>query len=147
MPLILPICALIYYRLPHKITNSEASTMLFIPAVNSMFEIAKTRFAIRNIHPPLAVFGLLIVLAILSCFLSGYSTVGKRAYNFIYIVSYVAITAFTIYVIIDLELPRVGLIRVDNFDFMMVEVRSQMNEELTQKMPSPILPKTSTLVQ
>jgi hypothetical protein len=109
-----------------KITNNNAATMLVVPAFNNVFEIARTRYDIRLVHAPIAIFILLIGLASLSSFLAGYSTVGKHSYNFIYIVSYAAITAFTIYIIIDLELPRLGLIRVDNFDSLIVEIRNNI---------------------
>jgi hypothetical protein len=47
--------------------------------------------------------------------------VGKRAYKVIYIISYAAITAFILYIIIDLEMPRLGAIRVDKFDHLKME--------------------------
>ena len=36
------------------------------------------------------------------------------------------IMAFAIYVILDLEYPRIGLIRVDAFDQVIMEVRAGM---------------------
>ena len=35
--------------------------------------------------------------------------------------------AAAVYVILDLEVPRAGLIRVDSFDQVLVEVRESMN--------------------
>lgn len=109
-----------------KTTTDQASTMLFIPAVNSMFEIANTRFAIASIHSPIAIFVLLIGLAVLASFLAGYRTGGKKGWNLIYILSYVIITSFTIYIIVDLEFPRLGLIRVDSFDQILIDLKANL---------------------
>lgn len=38
-----------------------------------------------------------------------------------------AILALTIYVVVDLEFPRVGLIRVDDADLLLLELREGMN--------------------
>jgi hypothetical protein len=105
-----------------NITNNQATTQLFIGAVNSMFEIAKTRMDTTKIHPPIIIFALLIILAMVGSFLAGYSTAKHTMSNSIHILSYVAITALTIYVIIELETPRIGLIRVDKFDQILDEV-------------------------
>lgn len=114
-----------------KITNNLAATQLFVPALNNLFEIAHTRLAITKIHPPAAVFVLLIGLAMLSSFLAGYSTASKTSYNFLYLLSYIAITTFTIYIIIDLEFPRLGMIRLDRFDNMLVEVSTEIDKKIS----------------
>lgn len=106
-----------------KKTNSTSATTLFISSVNNLFDIANTHFAINRVHPPFTIFGFLIVLAMLSSFLAGYSTAGTIKYNRIYIVIYVLITAMMLYLILDLEFPRIGLIRVNMFDHLLIEVR------------------------
>lgn len=59
---------------------------------------------------------ILVGLAILSSFLAGYSTAKSKVSHTIYTLSYVAITAFTIYVIIELEFRRIGVIRLEHFE-------------------------------
>jgi hypothetical protein len=76
-------------------------------------------------HAPAMVFILLIGLAMLSAFLAGYSTAKKEISHSLYVIAYVAITAFTLYVIINMEFPRVGLIRLDTFDNVLVQVKNQ----------------------
>jgi hypothetical protein len=39
------------------------------------------------------------------------------------------VMAVTVYVIIDIEYPRQGLIRVDDFDQVLVDLRKSMGEE------------------
>lgn len=114
-----------------KLTNDTAVTSLVISAVNNLFEIANTHFALNRLHPPFAIFGLLLILAMLSGFLTGYSTAGTINYNRIYIFIYVLITALTLYIIMDLEFPRVGLINVNLFDHLLLDVRKTLYPEKT----------------
>ena len=109
------------------VTNLQSTTQLVIPAINNMFEIAATRIAITKIHAPLAIFILLIGLASLASFLTGYSMARKKFYLSIYIISYIVITTLTIYIIIDMEFPRLGLIKVNMFDQVLVNVKDNMN--------------------
>lgn len=106
--------------------NDGSITQLIIIALNNMFDVANTRLAITKVHPPLAIFELLIGLGILSAFLAGYSTAKTKFRNSIHILSYILITAFTLYLIIDLEVPRVGLIRVDAFDKILTDVKENL---------------------
>lgn len=109
-----------------NITGNHASTLLFVQAVNDMFEIANTRMMITRIHPPIPIFILLIGLGALSSFLAGYSMAKNEKYSLVYTLCLVAITAFTIYIIIDLEFPRIGMIRIDGFDHLLVESANEL---------------------
>lgn len=110
-----------------KATNNQASTLLLLPAVNQLYDVANTRVAITKIHPPVVIFALLVLLAALSSFLAGYSTSGGKHFDSLYILSYIVITAFTIYIIIDLEYPRLGFIRVRSFDVVLTDARKLMH--------------------
>lgn len=109
-----------------KIANQDAVTQLIIPAINTMFEVANLRFAITKIHPPAAIFLLLIGLTMLSSFLIGYTTAKTNIYQSLYTYSYIFIISFTIYIIIDLEFPRTGLIRVQGFDEILVDLKNHL---------------------
>lgn len=109
-----------------KLTNDQATTQLFVPAINDVFEIASKRLAITKVHPPLVIFGLLIGLAFVCALLTGYNTAKTESEKSIHILSFVIITAFTIYVIIDLELPRMGLVRVSSFDQLLMDARNNL---------------------
>ncbi len=107
-------------------TNNTASTLLFMDAMDNMLELNNKRLAFVKIHPPVAVFSLLIFLAMLSCFLIGYSLSEKKISHPIFVYSYVLVIAFTVYLIIELEVPRVGVIRLDRFDYLLVETRHSL---------------------
>jgi uncharacterized protein YneF (UPF0154 family) len=106
-----------------KTTNDPVATQLILPALNDMFNMAEDRFISIRIHSPPIIFVLLIGLAMISAFLAGYSTAKRKVSHSVYLLSYIAITAFTIYIIVNMEFPRVGLIRVDAFDQVLVHAR------------------------
>jgi hypothetical protein len=66
-------------------------------------------------------------LATLGAFLAGYNAAESQQKYPLHILCYVLLTAFTIYIIINLEYPRLGFIRFNSFDAMLLDVRADMN--------------------
>jgi hypothetical protein len=115
----------------HAVAGSREATnppaaMLLLPALNAMFDIANTRYWATQIHPPFVIFALLAILGFICSLLAGFGMGGARTRNWIHILAFAAILTLTIYVIIDMEFPRMGLIRVDSFDQALLEVRADM---------------------
>ena len=77
-------------------------------------------------HPPKIIFGLLFGLALLSALLAGYRMTSARTRDWLRMVAYAFTLAGAVYVILDIEYPRFGLIRVDAFDRALVELRESM---------------------
>jgi len=92
-----------------------------------MFDIATSRVLASRQHPHPAIFGMLLSLVLVSCFLLGFSQSKVTRQSRMHLVGFAATTALALYIIIDLEYPRVGLIRVDSFDLALVELRASMN--------------------
>ncbi len=105
---------------------SPAAQQLLLPALNEMFDIANTRRAAMLMHQPPIVFGMLIAVALCGAVLAGHSLATGRARSWIHILAFAAVTALTVYVILDLEYPRFGLIRVDAHDQLLLDVRAGM---------------------
>jgi hypothetical protein len=101
-------------------------TAQVIPALNEMFDLASERLAVTRIHPPLIIFIMLGLLALTSALLVGYAMAGSRSRSWIHIVGFALIMAGTVYVVLDLEFPRLGIIRVDSFDQLLIDVRRGM---------------------
>jgi hypothetical protein len=108
-----------------KSGNSPA-TIVLLPALTQMFDITTTRLMSSQIHPPLIVFILLGVLALVSALLGGYDMAQGKSRNWLHAIGFAVIMALTVYVIIDIEYPRLGLIRVDAFDQALVDLRKGM---------------------
>lgn len=102
--------------------------MLILPPINAMFDIASTRIAYSSLHPPYIVFSLLFLVACLSAFLIGYSISGKRTWLSVHVISYAVIMTLTIYIIMDIEVPRFGFIKESSFDTFLIDVRNSMSD-------------------
>ncbi len=103
-----------------------AATMLLLPALNQMIDITTTRTMAAQAHPPLVIFAMLFGLALAGALLAGYGMAGGKSRSWIHMIGFAAIMAGAVYVIIEIEYPRLGLIRVDAFDQALVELRDSM---------------------
>jgi hypothetical protein len=106
---------------------SPAAPILLLPALNQMFDTASSRILATKLHPPVIIFGMLFALALASALFAGYGMGGAKARNWVHMVGFSAVMAGAVNVIVDLEYPRLGLIRVDAFDQALVDLRTSMN--------------------
>jgi len=107
--------------------SSPGVEIVMMPALNQMFDVTTVRLVATQIHPPRIVYLMLIGLALVSALLAGYQTAGEKGYDWVHKIGFAAIVAFTIYVILDIEYPRLGLVRLDAIDQVLVDVRASMN--------------------
>ena len=61
-----------------------------------------------------------------SALVAGHGLAAGKRRNWMSMVGYAAATAIALYTILDLEFPRIGLIRLDGEDRMLVEVLDSM---------------------
>ncbi len=100
--------------------------MLLMPALNAMFDIAAARTAAIQMHPPTVIFAMLGLVALACALLAGHSMAGLKKRSLLHSLGFAIILTLTVYVILDLEYPRVGLIRVDPMDKVLADVRQSM---------------------
>ena len=110
-------------RMPESRSDAE---LLVVPALNQMFDIMTVRVVATQIHPPLIVYVMLIALALASALLAGYQSAGEKGYDWLHKIGFAGIVAFTVYVILDIEYPRLGWVRLDAIDEVLVQVRAGM---------------------
>lgn len=115
----------IWTRAVHATTGSQPATMLLLPALNDMFDITTTRTMATWSHPPWVIFVLLLVLCLLGAFIAGHA-MGTAKRSRLYAMTFAGSLAIVVYVIIDLEFPRLGFIRVDDFDRVLVDLLQSM---------------------
>jgi hypothetical protein len=100
---------------------------LLLPAVSDMTGISTTRAIALKTHVPLIIIGVLVLLVLLSSLLVGYGLAsGKPLSMGLHKAAFAFVMTLTIYIILDLDYPRVGLIRVDFADQAMEDVRASM---------------------
>jgi hypothetical protein len=102
------------------------ATMLLLPALNQMIDITTTRTMTTQMHPPKVIFAMLFGLALVGALLAGYGMAGGKSRNWLHMIGFAAVMAVVVYVILDIEFPRLGLIRVDAFDQALVDLRASM---------------------
>ena len=97
-----------------------------VPALNAMFDIVTTRTAAAQMHPPAAVWMMLGGLTLVCSFLVGYNLGSGLRRNWLHVLTFALLFSLTLYVIIDMEYPRLGFIRVTAMDSVLQDVRDSM---------------------
>jgi hypothetical protein len=92
----------------------QGVTMPVTGSLVTMFEKRMQRAEAVERHPPLLIYGMLIVLGWVCSYLTGFGMAEAKARSWTHIAAYVGIISMTLYIIIDLEFPRMGLIRVED---------------------------------
>jgi hypothetical protein len=77
-------------------------------------------------HPPAIVFVMLGLLALAGALLAGYGMAGGQTRSWIHMVGFATTIALAIYVTLEFEYPRLGFIRLHDFDQALVDLRSSM---------------------
>lgn len=106
--------------------GAPQATMLLLPALNQMIDLTTTRTMAAQTHPPAVVFLMLFGTALVASILAGHGTSGSKARSWVHMVIFAVATSVVIYVILDLEYPRLGLIQLTDFDRVLAEVRASM---------------------
>ena len=75
--------------------------------------------------PPVIIYVMLGIAALASALFAGYA-LAAAARNPMYMVAIAATVAVALYVIVELEYPRRGLVRVDAMDKVLVELRATL---------------------
>ena len=105
--------------------SSPPVSALIFPSLNDMFDIVTTRTAATQMHPPAVVWVMLGGLALVCSLLVGYDLGGVER-NWLHLLTFSLLFSLTLYVIIDMEFPRIGFIRVDAMDQVLQDVRDSM---------------------
>jgi hypothetical protein len=109
-----------------KAQGSPAATSLVLSSLNDMIDITTTRAAAMEMHPPGAIFISLGILVLSGAVLAGYGTASSKRRSLLHVLMFAGIMGMAVYTILDLEYPRVGLIRVDSIDHLLRDQRNTM---------------------
>jgi hypothetical protein len=104
---------------------SPAVAVLVLPSLNDMFDIANARLAASRAHVPGLILALLLGLALASALVVGYATSTSRRRWFRGLL-FATVTAISVFIILDLEYPRFGLIQLRDQDVALREVLQSM---------------------
>jgi hypothetical protein len=108
-------------RLP---SEDPSAARMMLPAIDQLLRIATNRTMQLQNHPPGVVYGMLFALGLLCSMLVGFRMPVR---SWLHILSFTLVTASVVYISLDIEYPRVGLIRLDRADQVLSEVRASMD--------------------
>jgi hypothetical protein len=97
-----------------------------LPALNSLFEIARVRVGASEKHPPQIVYAMLFGLGLGGSLLAGFGMAAARSRSWIHMLIFAATLTVSLYAVTDMEYPRLGLIRIENFDHFLADAHQQM---------------------
>jgi ABC-type glycerol-3-phosphate transport system permease component len=99
---------------------------LVLPALNEMFDLGASRYAAARFHVSLVVIGFLIFLSMIASLLVGYGMASANRRNWLHMVLFALLISLTIFIIVDFEYPRYGIIRLDDADKLYLELHQAM---------------------
>jgi hypothetical protein len=105
------------------------AAMLVTPALNAMIDITTTRAVALQNHPPRVIYFLLAALSLFAALLAGYVMSRTRLRSWLYMLLVSGTMSVTLFVILDMEYPRFGLIRIDAADRTLAELQQHMLQD------------------
>lgn len=109
-----------------NLPEGEKARMLLLPSLNELFgNVEKERIA-RSVHPPAIVYVMLGLSALAGALFVGYALANANRRNWLYMIGVAATIASATYVIVELEYPRLGIVRIDSADQMLIQMRASM---------------------
>jgi hypothetical protein len=107
-------------------TGNPAVLSLVASSLNEMFDITTARLAATRMHVPQVILALLYGLALAVALVVGYEASASSRRNWFRTLLFPLVIAGSIYIILDLEHPRLGVVRIDAADQLLEELLRQM---------------------
>jgi len=106
--------------------NYKPACSLTLPALNNLFEVARLRAGASEKHPPQVIYAMLFGLGLGGSLLAGFGMAAAKMRSWIHMVIFAATLTVTLYAVTDMEYPRLGLLRIENFDHFLIDAYKQM---------------------
>lgn len=97
-----------------------------LPEISTMFDAVDEQRLAMKFHPPRVIWQALMLLALIGSFLSGYGMGIEQKRDWLLNVAFIVLMAGAIYVILNLEFPRIGSINLDDFEQELIALRKSM---------------------
>jgi hypothetical protein len=104
----------------------KPTTMLLLPALNAMIDFMTTRTLATSMHPSPIVFVILASHGVASQQQAGHAIAGSKSHTWLHMLGFAAVITLSVYVILDLEFPHLGLIQFGAFDQLLVGLWESM---------------------
>lgn len=107
-------------------TEETSTAMLLLPALNEMIDLSTAIRTATQTHVSALILTLLTSVALICSLLAGLSMSANERRRALHAVLFASATAITVYVILDMDHPRGGLIQVGAADEALLAVRRGM---------------------
>jgi len=103
------------------------ATIVTVPALNQMFDVTTSRAIAAVTHTPVVVLFMLVLLGTACSLLAGYAMAGSGTRHVtLHTITFALVLTSTVYVILDLDYPRFGLIQLDFADQALLDLLARM---------------------
>jgi hypothetical protein len=99
---------------------------MLLPALSTMFGAVDSERLARRIHQPLLIFVMLAMTAFVAALFGGFRLSNAPTRNWVYNLGNATTVSAAVWVIINLEYPRLGVIGIRNIDRALAELRATM---------------------
>ena len=106
--------------------DERGSRFLILGALNAMIDITTTIEVALYSHPHPVIYGAMLLLALVCSWLVGYEMSERQRPSRVYVLGFAAVTAVVMYVTLDVEFPRVGIVRLDWVNEMLAKTGEAM---------------------
>jgi hypothetical protein len=107
-------------------TEIKLICAMLLPPLNDMYAAARSRDGANRRHPPHVVYATLFVLGLGSSFLAGVAMAAGKRKSWMHMVIFAAALGLALSVITDIEFPRLGFVRVNQFDQQLLHLYEMM---------------------
>ncbi|MEY2901661.1 MAG: hypothetical protein RLY89_767 [Bacteroidota bacterium] len=90
--------------------ENMVATQQMIPALNAMIDVAVSREAATKAIVPEPILYLLFIMTLVTSLMAGYATTIQKKFNYIAVAGFIILVGSVIFIILDLDRPRRGLI-------------------------------------
>jgi hypothetical protein len=111
-----------------KLPNMLIPSTQMIPALNNMFDSAQTREIVLNSRVPDLIEYMLFVCLLATCFIGGFTSARFTKKEWIVTFGFAIVTTMVVYTTIDLSRPLRGMIRTDEGQQAIVDLRKMFQE-------------------
>ncbi|HET9940180.1 MAG TPA: DUF4239 domain-containing protein [Candidatus Eisenbacteria bacterium] len=110
-----------------RASPNQGTPILLLDALNRMIDITTTRDLATTTHAPFLILALLVGLSFMGALLAGDTLALKGRRYPLHMALFALAIAATVYIVIDLEYPRVGFITLRHMDRAMIQLRDLMH--------------------
>lgn len=109
-----------------RVDSKPDACLLMLPALNEMIDITTSRTMATRTHAPTVILTLLMVLALAGAILSGYAMSRQPMRSIMHRLLFSLVVSSSVYVVLDLEYPRAGLVNLRSMDRALYQLRETM---------------------